>query len=352
MTAFMQRMEDQMGQFRRSAIRAAPILPLVLTTACSGGGSGGVSAGGPVVMQATTLPPNVDSATLGTNSPVVAVGNTTVASMPAGTILPLRQSIVGTQINSVAPAPYVEAGGATLTYQGIQTVNGATGPVFELKVPNAVGGIDVTLKPDGTGGSNPDYLFINGKVVDALNYTMTVTWSAVASDIFGPLYAMGVTGFQTPAGNVPTNGQATYLGNGTAGARGSVQGLIFIQGGTYQPPATVSGSTSSFSVNFGSGQVTGTLSGLTATPASTAGVAGAPQAWNQVNIAGTLAGAVVSGNTSTPGPVGNLGFGAGATGKFDGALHGPNGEELGAVWSLRDPATLATAFGVVSATKQ
>jgi hypothetical protein len=271
--------------------------------------------------------------------------------MAVGAVLPLRQSIVSTQINNVSPEASVEAGGATLTYLGTQTVNGVTGPEFELKVPKAVGGIDVTLKPDGTGGSNGDYGIISGKVVDALNYTMTTAWVATASDIFAPLYAMGVTGFQTPTGNVPVSGQATYLGTGT----GSVQGLIFTDanGFPYHPPGTISGSSSSFSVNFGSGQVTGNLSGLTATPVSNAGVAGTPQAWNQINISGTLSGAVLSGNTSTPAqPGGSLGFGTGATGRFDGALYGPNGEELGAVWSLRDPSSFNTAFGVVDAKKQ
>ena len=104
---------------------------------------------------------------------------------------------------------------------------------------------------------------------------------------------------------------------------------------------------------LGSGQVTGTLSGLTATPVSAAGVVGVPQPWNQINISASLSGAVLSGNASTPAQSGgSLGFGTGAIGKFDGALYGPNGEELGAVWSLRDPANLNTAFGVVGATRQ
>jgi hypothetical protein len=337
-----------------SVLRFVPILPAVLTAACSGGGGAGAAGSAIMPAAAPIQPPNVDNATLGSNSPVLEAGNTTIASMQVGTVLPLRQSIVSTQINSVSPAPKVEAGGSTLTYQGTQTVNGVTGPVFELKVPNAVSGIDVSLKPDGSSGSNGDYGIINGKVVDALNYTMTVAWSADASDTFEPLFSMGITGFQTPASNVPTSGQATYLGDGTAGAKGSMQGLIFTGPPfPYHPPGTISGSANSFSVNFGSGQVTGTLSGLTATPVSQAGVAGAPQAWNQINISATLSGAVLSGNTSTTAPPsGGLGFGAGSTGKFDGALYGPNGEELGAVWSLRDPATSNTAFGVVAATKQ
>jgi len=337
-----------------SVLRFVPILPAVLTAACSGGGGAGAAGSAIMPAAAPIQPPDVDNATLGSNSPVLAAGNSTIASMQVGTVLPLRQSIVSTQINSVSPAPNVEAGGSTLTYQGTQTVNGVTGPVFELKVPNAVSGIDVTLKPDGSSGSNGAYGIINGKVVDALNYTMTVAWSADASDTFEPLFSMGITGFQTPASNVPSSGQATYLGDGTAGAKGSVQGLIFTGPPfPYHPPGTISGSSSTFAVNFGSGQVTGTLSGLMATPVSAAGVVGTPQNWNQINIIGSLSGAVLSGTTSTPSQsAGSLGFAANSTGTIGGALFGPNAEELGAVWSLRDPATQNTAFGVVSATKQ
>ena len=169
-------------------LRFVPILPTVLTAACSGGGSVGAGSAPTVSTVAPIQPPNVDSATLGSNSPILATGNTTIATMQVGTVLPLRQSIVSTQINAVSPAPNVEAGGSTLTYQGTQTVNGLTGPVFELKVPNAAGGIDVTVKPDGSNASNGDYGIINGKVVDALNYTMTVAWSADASDTFATIF--------------------------------------------------------------------------------------------------------------------------------------------------------------------
>ena len=333
-----------MGQSWSSIFRFALILPASLTAACSGGTS---SNGPPITAVIPTptppVPPpafNVDSATLGPNAPVPASSNTTIAGMAVGTVLPLRQSVIVTEVNNVKPSVSAEAGGATLTYQGTQTANSVAGPVFQLKVPFF--GIDVPL----TGGSNIEFGSISGKVANALNYTMMVTWTATApDDVFPPQYSMGSTGFQTPSGSVPTSGQATYLGNGTNGA---VQGLIFTQEAPYHPPGTIAGSSSSFSVNFASGQVTGSLSNLTATP-----VSGAPQSWNQINIAATLSGAILSGTTSTPAqPGGSLGFGTGSIGKFDGALYGPSGEELGAVWSLKDPANLNTAFGVVAATKQ
>jgi hypothetical protein len=323
------------------------VLACALMAACSGG-SGGGSA--PVVQTAaapTNLPPSqyrvANTATLGINAPVLATGNTTLGTMPVNTVLPLRQSIVLYTNSGVLPDSTAELGGATLTYKGTQTVNGVTGPVFDLNVPRM--GVTQTLLPDGTGGPCCGFNDVNGKV-NLLNYAMTGTWNAVNDGTTCAVCtSMFVTGFQTPSANVPASGQATYLANG---ANGSVSGVVF-SGQT----GTISGSSSTFAVNFNNGQVTGTLSGLKATPVSAAGVAGTPQDWNQINITGSLSGAVLSGTTSTPSqPAGSLGFAANSTGTIGGALFGPNAEELGAVWSLQDPAGFRTAFGVVSATKQ
>ena len=199
---------------------------------------------------------------------------------------------------------YTEQGGATLTYKGTQTVNGMTGPVFQLDVPKMF--VTQTLLPDGTGGPCCGFNDVNGKV-NLLNYTMTGTWNAVNDGTTCSVCtSMFVTGFQTPSANVPAGGQATYLGNG---ANGSVSGNVYSGDGIIQT-GTVSGSSSSFAVNFVSGQVTGTLSGLKVTPVSAAGVVGTSQDWNQINIAGSLSGAVLTGTTSTPSqPAGSLGFG-------------------------------------------
>ena len=247
----------------------------------------------------------------------------------------------------MSPFPNAEAGGATLTYKGTQTVNGVTGPVFDLNVPKMA--ITQTLLPDGTGGPCCGFNDVNGKV-NLLNYTMTGAWNAVNDGTARPVCtSMFVTGFQTPSANMPASGQATYLGNGTSG---NVSGELYTLTSAAQT-GTITGSSSSFTVNFGSGQVTGTLSGLMATPVSAAGVVGTPQNWNQINITGNLSGAALSGSTSTPSqPAGSLGFAANSTGTIGGALFGPNAQELGAVWSLQDPLGFRTAFGVVSATKQ
>src|SRR6188508_694198 len=96
-----------MRQSRASVLRIVSILPAVLTAACSGGGSAGgpVPPAAPVVVSAAPLPPpNVNSATVGSNSPVLATSSMTIASMPVGTVLPLRQSVITTEVNNVKPA--------------------------------------------------------------------------------------------------------------------------------------------------------------------------------------------------------------------------------------------------------
>jgi len=335
----------------RNLIAVVAIMACALTAACSGGGG---SPGNDTLAQsqpiATPLPnnyPEADPAALGSNTPVFATGNMTLGNMAVGTVLPLRQSIVLFTNSGVVPFPYAEAGGATLTYKGTQTVNGVTGPVFDLNVPKMA--IDQTLLPDGTGGPCCGFNDVNGKV-NLLNYTMTGAWNAVNDGTTCSVCtSMFVTGFQTPSANVPASGQATFLGSGGSG---SVSGNLYTATFAAQT-GTITGSSSSFAVNFNNGQVTGTLSGLKATPISTAGVEGTPQDWNQINITGSLSGAVLSGTTSTPSqPAGSLGFAPNSTGTIGGALFGPNAQELGAVWSLQDPAGSKTAFGVVSATKQ
>jgi hypothetical protein len=337
--------------------RLAAIVSYVLATACSSGGGSGTPTVQAAATPAASLPqaPNIgspDAATLGTNSAVLATTGTTLKTMPIGTVLPLRQSILNILSSQEDAAPYFESGGATLTFKGTQTANGVTGPVFTLDIPKM--GITQTLQPSGAGGPCCGFSDVSIKYADTLNYTMTGAWNAgTDGTVCGTCTAMFVTGFQTPSSNVPANGQASYLSGGAGSTgNGSVSGAIYALGSGAQA-GVINGSSSSFNVNFSNGQVTGTLSGLTATPLTTTGVLGTPQPWNQINIAGSLSGAVLSGTTSTPSqPTGSLGFGTNSIGTIGGALFGPNAEEFGAVWSLQDKLGTKNALGVVSATKQ
>ena len=117
-------------------LRIAAIQVPILTAACGGGG-------GPTPVVSVTIPPVAPSlyqlaprATLGSNTALLATGNTTLANMLVGTVLPLRQSIMNVTPNAAfAFGNGNSADGGTLTYKGSQTVNGVTGPVFDLNIP-------------------------------------------------------------------------------------------------------------------------------------------------------------------------------------------------------------------------
>jgi hypothetical protein len=69
-----------------------------------------------------------------------------------------------------------------------------------------------------------------------------------------------------------------------------------------------------------------------------------------------MSGATFKGTTSTTAAVtGTYGMSAGATGTFAGALYGPNGQELGAIWSLNETGGATNgkaAVGTLGAIKQ
>ena len=338
--------------------RLVALLAPALTAACSaGGGNGSVMAmpsatsastsstttSGPVALgpfaQPTIGAPL--AASLGGNAPLTASGaSPNFANLPTGTVFPLNNSGLLSDGN-IPTDPAAETVTAftsptTLTFLGNKQVGGVNVGTFEFKLGN----IDITLTGDGTAATIPNSSNTQiGLFTSNLNYTLLATWIIPAKDaIHVAELGVGVSGYQTPGSAVPTSGTATYLGNG--GATGTV--------------ATPVGATSvkgdvTVNVNFGAGSFTGALTNMNVA------TAGGPAPWNSVNLSGSLSGATLSGSTAaTSAPSGSvLPFGTAATGTFNGALYGPGGEELGAVWSLHDTAGGgSSALGLIGATKQ
>jgi hypothetical protein len=269
----------------------------------------------------------------------------TPTNAPVGTAFPLQQTVLASTAATVAPAAAANSSGATLVFRGTQNVNGGAAPVYELKVPGL--GIDVNLPADGTAIATSSGLSVSGEVLDT-GYAAPFVWTATQSG--GINYSgLGVTGYQTPVSAVPISGQGTYQAGSTITPHGEVFGLIWLISNGAMVQAVTLGSTANITVNFANSAVNGTLSSMTA------GATGfQSQRWNDVSLAGTLSGASVSGTTATPSmPAGALSFDASSTGTFDGALFGPNGKQLGIVWSLHDPTGQGkTAAGIVSAIRQ
>jgi len=144
-----------------------------------------------------------------------------------------------------------------------------------------------------------------------------------------------VTGSETPDGNMPTSGTATF--------EGFVAGNVTLPDGQNVKGASLLGD-ASMTVDFGSGTINGAAPNITATPFGTI-VPGSPatpgpaQAWNGLTFAGTMTSGIngFSGTTGVSSAPGNEYSLAGtADGFFSGLFYGPNANELGAVWNIAD----------------
>lgn len=264
----------------------------------------------------------------------------------AGTVFPLLQTTLNVAYpNAIGDATTL---GATITVTGTQTVGGTTHAVLEFKIPEI--GVDAT----GLIGDGSTVTLADGRKltlwVNSLNYAALGAWNITPIRAGGTpgdyQFGIGASGYQTPAASVPT-GTATYTGNGT---NGGVWGHVAAPDGTGAILINSVTGQASITVNFTSGAVNGSLTNMMVQTG-----AGKPVApWNNVSLSGNVSGATLSGTTASSGavPGGVMGFGAGSTGIFNGALFGPNGEELGALWTLHDPTGQGkSAIGYVGATR-
>jgi hypothetical protein len=343
--------------FLRAGGRLCAAGAFLSVAACGGGGNGPMT-----VLPTTPSIPQVyvrDAgpiifATQGSAGPELmkfpqATGtapNFTNSYPAAGTVFPLLQTVLDVAWpNAVGNA---NTQGATLTVTGTQMVGGVAHAVLEFKIPSL--GVDAT----GLIGDGNAVTLADGRKLtfwaQSLSYTALGAWNITpikAGSTAGDYqFGIGLSGYQTPAANVPT-GTATYVGNGTnGGAWGHVAspdgtGGIFI--------ASVEGS-ANIAINFSSGSVSGSLTNMSVETG-----AGKPSVpWNDVSLTGSMSGSTLSGTTASTGavPTGNSSFAAGSSGNFSGALFGPNGEELGAVWTLHDATGQGkSAIGYLAATK-
>jgi hypothetical protein len=319
-----------------------------IIAACSGGG--GATPTGTTTASTTTTTTSTGplalgpfaqptigaplAASLGGNTPLLASGATpNFANPTVGTVFPLNQSALESD-PGVNVFGITYPNGVTLTFLGNQQINGMTVGTYEFKGSNT----DVTLTTDGTGVTIPNSN--NTKIAliaSNLNYTLLASWIIPSVNTNVADAGVGVSGYQTPASGVPVSGTATYLATG--GASGNV--VVPAGVGAVKGDVTVN-------ANFATGAVTGSLTNMNV------GTGAAATPWNNVSLSGSLSGATISGTTAAAtSPSGGFSFGASATGTFNGALYGPNGQELGAVWSLHDSTGGGkSALGLIGATKQ
>ena len=335
-------------------LRLIALLAGAMTAACSGSGTTTTgttttsTASGTTTTTTTTATgplalgpfaqPSIGAplpASMGTNAPLLASGATPGTFNPAmNTVFPLIESELwsdpGVNVYGLN-AP----NGATLTFLGTNQVNGVMVGVYEFKFSN----IDAGVTSDGTASTIPNSGNTPiGLIATNLNYTLLATW--VIPSVRGNVASngFGVSGYQTPASGVPTSGTATYLSTGGA------SGNVVVPSGVGAVKGDVA-----VNANFATGALSGSLTNMTI------GTGAAAVPWNNVSLSGSLSGASFSGTTTAASPSASntFTFAAGATGYLNGALYGPNGQELGAVWSLHDNAGGGkSALGLLGATKQ
>jgi len=235
------------------------------------------------------------------SAPVASVfatqGGPNFTTGPApGTVFPVLQTLLLTDENSVQADSTGNAAGGTVTVEAGELQFSA--PIF-------------TGTPQFSGYAN-------------LDWTRVGYWGSNGYwDYGGFSRGVFVAGYETPAGDVPTSGTATYTG--------LAQGSVYYAVNQQTTEVSLTGN-ASFTANFGTRNVSGSLTGMTA--------GGAP--WNDVAFNSTITGNAFSGTTSvTSTPGGSASLLGNAAGTVEGRFFGPSAQEAGAVWTLFDAAKAA-----------
>jgi hypothetical protein len=191
------------------------------------------------------------------------------------------------------------------------------------------------------GGSFEDYAGAVG-----LAYTSFGVWSLNPCDNSSsclPKYAGAFAGGQpgqTPTSSMPTTGSATYTG----GAVGYV-----VQPNAAHTAGEFYGA-SSLTVNFVTGGITGSITGITAYSTNNSG-SGATQLGtvNNIGLTATISGSNFSGTTNVTGGAGTAFNIAGATGSLAGSFYGPTAQEVAGVFSLSGGTNSVAVVGSLGA---
>lgn len=293
-----------------------------------------------------------ERATFGTTTPTTAAQGYNIATvssqLAAGQVFALQQSATsssplgGTSL-SVAADSATNAAGATITVVSPGPV-GADTPTLQLKVPNL--GIDQQVVFNSTTetliASGPlagKHLYVSGstELFDYLGYGSWLVYDSTETVLLNS--SPFITGFHTPNSAMPSSGTATYSG--------STRGQILINGGQLPGASAVVRGNGELTANFATNSVSGTLTNMVIPSATSSSFN-----WNNVSLSGTISGSSISGTSGVASTVSgsSLAFSSGATGTIAGGFFGPQAEELGLIWTLRD-ANGSSAIGIFGATR-
>lgn len=245
-------------------------------------------------------------------------------------------------------APNITEAGATLTIDIPEDPDADEEVRFTIKDPG-MGVQDVVLE-EVPGAPQLQATLPDGRIVRVTLDMTDQNSASVDGELFWTAYGAWnvsnptgtvqtasyfVTGDETPDGNLPTSGTATF--------DGFVIGNVTLPDGQSLKVASLKGD-ASMTADFAAGTITGAAPNITATPLGTV-VPGSPptpgpdQAWNGLTFSGTMTSGIngFSGTTGVSSAPGNsYSLLNTASGFFAGLFYGPNANELGAVWNLAD----------------
>ena len=252
-------------------------------------------------------------------TPVLATqGGPNFTTGPApGTVFPLLQTTLVMDSAGIDADPEANAAGGTATIEGADLVVNLLHTHAALPGTHGFAG---SVHPEWQGDPN-------------LDWTRVGYWSTggVWDYYEAPLRHSGVfvTGYETAAAAMPTTGSATYSGS----AQGTLQTPY--GGGICNCSQTFVRGDASFTANFGTRNLTGSLTNMTVEHPWDDSAA--RLAWMDVGFSSTIAGNGFSGTTwVTAAGNSHLPFGLNATGTLVGKFFGPSAEEAGAIWTLFD----------------
>jgi hypothetical protein len=343
-----------MRKSHNSKITVLGALCCAFSTACSGGGEGGMSqaasAGTSSNMTSTTSTnttstngPNSSgfdtgisgtvaapsAATFGSAPPQLATsGGSTFdgssGSYPANITFPLITS--GLQQTSTGLSPTPSDSAATLTVVS----SSSSASTVQLMVPSLSVNQPITFV--GSLANVGDSI----NIAYGLSYTSVGFWSVgrnAASPATPLSFGAYLFGFESPQAAMPTSGTAVFSGQGLA------QASVYKTIGTDIQTWLFRGNPS-ISVNFGSGAINGGFTQMSS----------GAQLWNDVSVTANIATGTnrFSGTAAAASAPGTpMSLSGSATGSINGAFYGPAAQQLGAVWSLSDGT--GSAIGTVVA---
>lgn len=220
------------------------------------------------------------------------------------------------------------------------------GNTHTLTVPSAYGSSAYTISQ--SGGFNASDTASNSSITGnyasntGLTYSSYGVWATTDNDISGALRSAGVFATGVPIGTgtaaMPTSGSASYSGK-TSGFISMNSGERFKLAGDV-----------SLSANFGANSISGSMTGMTATPLANGTLNASASAINTNNInlsGGVITGANFAGQAVSAEHHSGVGFHiGGSAGLFSGSFYGPGAAEAAGTMQMTQPGmNIVSSFG-------